>query len=372
MSQPQLPPQPQPQLHRFSASSHPAPAFHRRIWRVNGLAFSGMVDDQHPGFNDLFVRPWTQKTINYLNKQYLDFQNLDPNNPVMPMAEIFGASGAGKSSVVWGWLTELEVRKRMWIHNDSSTEPKYTIVRMITTGVRVFKTVWSHKIVRTLNAVIRTIEKVRPTIIVIDGTFNESGIDAIAAQIYQLRAFGVHCTSSQSDRMKTVRATRFTFGQNEIIEGWTKDEYINAENTLAAANGVPPHTIDAIEEMYYYAGGSARYYFVFFQRINDLIKLLDDMISNVPHTADFFAGGMRSGEAHVRNSIMTYRSTRSVRKPVFVSKYVIRELARDVNEEFIQAAANILPDNGSWQGWVTELDFLHVVRKQRKIISILF
>ena len=87
-------------------------------------------------------------------------------------------------------------------------------------------------------------------------------------------------------------------------------------------------------------------------------------ISAIPHSSDFLAGAVGSASDDAVNSLTTYLDPTLGSSRVVVSKYVTRLLADKVSRGFIESAKNALPDNDSWQGWCTELDFYSRVRSQ--------
>lgn len=155
------------------------------------------------------------------------------------------------------------------------------------------------------------------------------------------------CTSGQSSGMIVARRAQFLINKL-IVDGFTKEEFIAAEALYH-----PGKTAEEISEVYFYSGGSARYYFGYSDRIPELCEVLREKIRFLRNSAIFFAGE--------DNPLTTYRHGTCV----LVSKFIAKVFSAFVSSEFITAAKLELPDDNSWQGWVAELDFHLRVRAQK-------
>jgi hypothetical protein len=138
------------------------------------------------------------------------------------------------------------------------------------------------------------------------------------------------------------------------MESWTREEYKSA-----IASGALQDT--ALDEKYYYAGGSVRY---FQQPIKELIVFLDEKLSRVPNAENLLGNGVvgDASEDAVNSLTAIYKNHDKNRlEKVIVSNYVTLLLLNKVSNAWVVKARSMLPGNPAWQGWVTEFEVLTMI-----------
>jgi hypothetical protein len=320
------------------------------IWIIQDLGLSGIVDYERFGGNPHrhYVRRDTRKIVDYLTAQLSNFTNANrPISQRIPAGQIVGGSGVGKSTECWGWSHNVPYN-RMWIHNDSKTDFVFTVVKV--SHDLLGNWIWKHQVAESFEAVKTALKSANIRVAVFDGTFQKDPMNRFAEICSKKNIFHVTCTSGQSVPLSAARASQFCYGKTFIVEGFTRDEYLAAEGFLH-----PDRTVDDIHRMYYFAGGSARYFFQYFDSIGDLCNLFRSKIRRIltiSNYSAFFSGAVGDSSIDAVNSLTTYRNGNTDARPVLVSKFVVRLLFESADMNFINAAKDVY-----WQGWCTELDF---------------
>ena len=184
---------------------------------------------------------------------------------------------------------------------------------------------------------------------VFDGYFCKDDLNSLFQVCFRRKIFGVKCISHQLGHLNASLHCLFEFGESFTVTGFTKAEYISAEQLLHFER-----TRDEILEMYYYAGGSARYYFQYFGRIRSLCNFLLRNTSRFPHSTNSLQGVAGLAMADAVSSIIIYLDPNFGSSPTIVSKYVTRLLSDKVSRNFVYSVKNALLDNDSWQGCVQD------------------
>jgi hypothetical protein len=109
-------------------------------------------------------------------------------------------------------------------------------------------------------------------------------------------------------------------------------------------------TVDQIKERFYYAGGSARYYWRF-SDVSQLIQFLSDQITRY-YRVRRIAGRIGSDSFELTSHVDSCE--------IFVSEYVTRCLSNHFTKSTLSAFQHqLLPNNPAWQEWVIKTEFLY-------------
>ena len=239
------------------------------LWTIQDLHKSGIMDYHGVPIPHVhFIRDTTRRVVQYLNEQYESFL-FSPNHRLLPAAQIFGGSGDGKSTETFGWFHNIEAN-RIWIHNDTQNGKCFIITRIFWSGAN-HGWFWESAAVNSIEEVLLVLND--PThrwlVAVFDGRYSKDDINCLFQICLDRKIFGIKCTSGQSGQLISSRHCKFEFGNCFTVTGFTKAEYISAEQVLH-----PGRTRDEILEMHYYAGASARYPFQYFGRIRSFCHFL--------------------------------------------------------------------------------------------------
>jgi len=327
-------------------------------WMISNLRISGMVDYQHSLNHRHYIRAWTRRICAYLTAQFKQFIELLPffgvwqqeKEPVrIPCAEVRGSCGVGKSTEVWAWLQLQAGHERLWIHCPFKDSVEIIVVRITAAGEYSTASLTSDNICE--------LDRENPRIIVLDGEFNRADIHYYYHKAFLRKTlFMVQCTSQQFGTLKCALASKFDGGGRNLVEGFELTDFIAAESLLH-----PMRTENDIKEVHYFAGGSARHYFQYFDDPQLLARYLSDLVDRIPNR-ELQSGIQFVGQASDDYSLVTCRPTNNYRRKtrrILVSKFVRRLLAveRTLPRDFIDDSLNDLPD--------IELDFFNRVREQR-------
>jgi hypothetical protein len=191
--------------------------------------------------------------------------------------------------------------------------------------------------------------------LVVDGTESDFITRLIPIVFEEAKVKLIVCTSFQavdlsSEAESALAPDYFT------MPSWTLLELQNACNSHALTLS------DAeLRTKYYFAGGSIRYILT---PQPQLIKFLNNKISKVSNPLDILSGrvGLQSNSAV--NSLMSVYPDRTEYVSTIVSEYVTRRLSNLCTSELVKLSRSIMQSNPSWQGWVTEMEVLMLIRKK--------
>ena len=194
----------------------------------------------------------------------------------------------------------------------------------------------------------------RIDLLVLDGQLG----DLIRRTFFLLKDFPrvrmLTCTSFQalgkvSDEDFDLLPVSDTF----VMDSWSREEYAAA--LKAGALKLHP-TVSSLDEIFYYAGGSVRH----IQRsVNEVINVVNNKMLRVPDVG-LLVGSSAVGDASqgAVNSLMAIYGGRSI----VVSEYATMKMLDKVSDDTIAKMRKIFPANPSWQGWITELEVLTLLR----------
>jgi hypothetical protein len=143
-----------------------------------------------------------------------------------------------------------------------------------------------------------------------------------------------------------------------LMASWTIEEFKHAQSTGALVFASSDITFD---EIYFYAGGCFRF---MKWKINQVISELDRDINKVSDLGKLI-GNSALGDSS--NSAMNALTSIYGGISTVSSRYVLRKLVKTLSMQMIYSIGYLLNDNASWQGWVTELKVLTLVRNHRSM-----
>lgn len=269
----------------------------------------------------------------------------------IPTGKVFGSPGCGKSSTVWGWF-QLQDTNKIWIHRKIKSKKIYYV--KITSAEQGGDLQYTRGFVTTTDELVALLNNV--TLIILNGAYSNETVSSLYFHAVNNRLLVISCTSGQSpEPIDEVLCYLDRDRQPVCYDGFTLEEYSQAHPLLY------PHqlmTVTEFEERFFYAGGSARYFWGF-RCLNSLIYALNLKIDRIKDYSRLFSGISGEGAEESVNTLKTYRGGR----PVLVCEYIVRLLSEKIDRSFILTAMDVLPNNPSWLGFVAELDHFWRARK---------
>ena len=171
----------------------------------------------------------------------------------------------------------------------------------------------------------------------------------------------ISCTSFQAfTKVPTETAAHAPEWSQFVMDSWTLEEYHDAFDKGALVLADP--TLTDVDEMFFYAGGSFRMMKWPPQRV---VRTLNSKIMEVPLKSDIIeARGIGDGSKAAVNTLMGISRGTSF----LLSRYVLTSLCASVSNQHIATLRALFVNNPLWQGWVTELEVLTLIQKQRSIV----
>ena len=169
----------------------------------------------------------------------------------------------------------------------------------------------------------------------------------------------ITCTSFQAFSPNTeqiVRAPRFS---QFLMDSWTMEELQSAMDAKVLTLSDPNMTVD---EMFYYSGGSVRMFQLSVEEVTTNLNLKIRAVPDMSKLVGQVAVG-DSSQSAVNSLMAMYNGVSRV-----VSKYVVRDLISTQSIEVINSLRGAADENDSWQGWVTELEVLLLVKERKEML----
>eukprot|EP01035_Chromulina_nebulosa_P028432 gene28432-37531_t len=88
--------------------------------------------------------------------------------------------------------------------------------------------------------------------------------------------------------------------------------------------------------------------------------MIDSKINSVSNFESLLSGNVGDSSMAMVNSL------KSLVQPyvsVLLSEYIAKKLGERVDLKFLESCRNLLQDNPSWQGWVSEMEVINRIRK---------
>ena len=328
-------------------------------WRCIELGRTFDVDLTHTGLADV-DKPLMKLYLRQACIDLVDFLTADKR-----VCLITGCPGVGKSVEVFSYTSWLARNMRyLYIHADSLGG-----VYIIFKKERESPIVQLGRITR-LPEKPENLEKLildslsEKIMIVLDGALSW----LIAQVLYPIRqskneSVLITCTSFQC--LEKMNSESFFKSSTPLhrhtMESWTREEYRSA-----ITSGALQET--ALDEKYYYAGGSVRY---FQQPIENLIVFLKATLNRVSNVENLLGNGIvgDASEDAVNSLTAIYKNhDKDCFEKVIVSNYVTLLLfSNKVSNTWVGKARSMLPGNPAWQGWVTEFEVLTMIEGSKQV-----
>eukprot|EP01041_Mallomonas_annulata_P008270 gene8270-17018_t len=195
--------------------------------------------------------------------------------------------------------------------------------------------------------------------VVVDGLFPEHFfISMCNIKIYNPEISLFICTSFQALTINQRFAGKMDFEWYTMCS-WTFAEYESAVKSKA----ILVATIDLLKEKYFYSGGSIR-----LMNFNiDITKLiLDCHLSKVSNMSFLLSGNVGNSSESATNSLIAVFRNGPKMVSTVLSEYVGKSLSDSCSKEIIEKCRNIMINNPSWQGWVTEFEVLAKILRSKE------
>ena len=316
------------------------------------LASSGLRNDNHG----------LQPTKLYVRAACIDlWQHLE--DTLHRVSFVTGCSGVGKSVEVYAyamWQATVHKRRILYIHSHGAS---YTLI--VTTGAESNDVRYGHLTdfldqPHVLLDFIRTsMNQGKVDIIVLDGQLSWliKCVFLCLQQNHNVRL--ISCTSFQAiSKLSTEQLDNAPEYSEFLMDSWMEQEYV-AAISAGALELAEDLTVD---EMFFYAGGSVRMIQWNVERVTTCLTKKMRQISDMSHLLGKQVVGDSSECA--MNTLMAMHS----RSSMVLSRFVLTELIKTMSTSAIIAIRSILPLNTLWQGWVTELEVLLLVKNRKAIL----
>jgi hypothetical protein len=144
----------------------------------------------------------------------------------------------------------------------------------------------------------------------------------------------------------------------KIVLSWTKQEIIDAIH-----DGNLPIDLEKLEERMYFSGTCIRW--LLMSNSEQVIKTIDCTIESITDYSQFLSGKVGQQSLNAVNSLS---SMVELETSTILSEYIVRKVAQEATESLILLCRRILPENPSWQAWVTEMEVLSKVLQQSRLV----
>jgi hypothetical protein len=192
---------------------------------------------------------------------------VEPLNPPMiplEMAQIRGQPGDGKSTEGWGWF-QLQKLNRAWVHCFRRDSKDCLSVVTITWDHSIDSWICRRGAWCSIQQVLHILNDVQ--MVVLDGEFPGSEYEKMMSQALKENKFFVSITTGYPPWVGNALLLHFRC-RPFMFSGFCLEDYLQADSL--APNPRHRKTADQIKERFYYAGGSARYYW----RFSDVSQLI--------------------------------------------------------------------------------------------------
>ena len=170
----------------------------------------------------------------------------------------------------------------------------------------------------------------------------------------------ISCTSFEAiSKLSTEQQDNAPEFSEFLMDSWVQDEYAAA----VSAGALTLATADlTVEEMFFYAGGSVRMIQWSAERVTTYLTKRMREVSDMSQLIGKQVVG-DSSQSAVNSLMAVYSGTSTV-----LSRFVVTELIRTLSTAAVLAIRSVLPSNASWQGWVTELEVLLLVKERKAML----
>ena len=278
---------------------------------------------------------------------------------------VVGCPGVGKSVEVFAfamWQAKTFQRRVIYVHTHGDG---YSIISTNGDNMRVGRV---KKFVEQpdilLDFIDLALSQQAVDIIVLDGQL-EWLIKSVFSRLQRFPGVRlISCTSFQAFAKLSTEAMAHAPEWSEfVMDSWKLDEYNDAydKGALVLADQAAPTSTD-VDEMFFYAGGSFR---MMQWKLSRVIDTLNSKMRAVPSKSDLIeARGVGDASRAAVNTLLgIYAGTSFV-----LSRFVLTSLFASVSNQAITTLRALLTDNPLWQGWVTELEVLTLIKKQQSIV----
>ncbi len=333
-------------------------AYNRRsnTFDVHNLQLAGLVNSRADGDMRLFMREEAKTLWNEL-------QSLTANS----IAIIQGCPGVGKSVLVFAFVMHYcrkNSKTLLYYHSDSS----YSRC-LVLNGDGSMDSVQDVNIPDYIAK-----NKCNYDVTVIDGTHEIEDIKKVH-QNFPLDKQLIICTSYQSLRLNQEAMTKDMERRIFLdVTSWTLVDYMQAAKANCFSflnNVVEEERNDIVTTRFRISGGSIR---LFILDPGEAIKAIDRSLNSVNDYNLVYRNQVGDRSESAVNGIMAlYRSNSGKIYSIPLSKYVfdrLGELCKKKNDiiDFILKARSSLPNNPSWQGWVTEYEVISILKLYGQLV----
>ena len=278
---------------------------------------------------------------------------------------VMGCPGVGKSVEVYAyamWQAKTAQKRVIYVHTHGDG---YYIISTSGSNKSVGRSQpldFETKPYAILEFIDSALNKQEVDIIVLDGQLEW----LIRSVFLRLGRFSgvrlISCTSFQAfTKISTETAAHAPPWSPHVMDSWKLDELHDAFAKGALVLGDLTRGTD-VDEMFFYAGGSFRMMQWTLRRV---IHTLDTKMSEVPRKSDLIeARGVGDASKTAVNTLLGICGGTSF----VLSRYVLTSLFMSVSDQAIATLRTLLIDNPPWQGWVTELEVLTLIKKQQSIV----
>jgi hypothetical protein len=311
------------------------------------LLGSGLVVPQRTDLSKLYVRAANVNLWKYLTSAETD------------ISVVTGCPCAGRSVAVYAyamWEAHLHDKRVLYIHSHcngysvvlASAGPGNTRVGRVNSFDDEPKILFDF--------IISILERREVDMVVLDGQLQW----LIMRVFSRLKHFpGVRlitCTSYDAFGKVPTEAMAHAPGWSEfVMDSWTKEGYAAAIATQAL---VLHETVTSLDDIFYLAGGNVR----LIQWSTERAKTSLNMMLRGVRDIGELVGSRGVGDE--RQTCVNGLKAGYGRQTIVASKYAALWPAYSLTDETIGKARATLPDNAAWQGLVTELEVLHLMRSR--------
>jgi hypothetical protein len=208
---------------------------------------------------------------------------------------------------------------------------------------------------------------------VIDGTHSEGNLEEIFLDFPDNKKLIV-CTSYQALKLNQ-EASYFLISRLKrwVVASWTLDDYIGCSE----AHGFPflnnleeQNREEIIYSRLKLCGGSVR---LFSGDQDYAMNYIQTALQSVSNYNELYQNRVGDRSRDAVNSLMSLYKTDKGVNTIPLSQYVFEELSKRCGDEgqilkFISDARRALPNNPSWQGWVTEYEVVSILKLRGELV----
>ena len=319
----------------------------RNAWILRNLAIGGLKTYEDDDIDTHYFRPASKNLMDMLNNLKEEQRYFDPNDGnVLKRADrvwITGSPGIGKSSTLYGWAMLVGQEKSvLWVHKYGE---EFLMIHM---NCGVWMGMKSHVISNVLDCM----ENINANIIIIDGFKKDATMKLLScAFMSHLKSIIVICTSYGQIRMNTGDEVTYHIKRYKV-DSWSYNDYVEAINHRILSSCI----LENLPIQYYYAGGNMRFFRQNMELVLESINFAID--SSKLDTRTLLQSALGQSNENVVNSLF-----QSIDGQVsFVSEYVLDEISKKVNFDFVNAAQTVFIGNPSVLGWLFQLEITIRIR----------